>query len=711
MSKDDHDLIDEDSLSNMTVVDLREMCKNLQLMVSGNKSVLIERIMDSKGSEKAEKELETEQVLLLEDDEEDEDIVKENNIGDAVDRLISKKIYSNDNIEQINPPLDLLDEEEESQILEAEIFVEEKIQQKIYEKAKKDVKDDSASMVITLPSFTNINLNSKSIGAVFAIILLLGATVFFVLNNDNSFSAKALNYGDEMNFNVDEVRISIVGDDMVQIFRDSSGGILDDACGELEINMIGEGKVSVSNDEQISTDSLGRSGFYTAEKTIEHDLVVDFEGKTWRDTDDCGNLGWSMANNILEMNSKSWTELADKDLKRTDTDISFIDIESEETNLQIVTYGLEGVGDLDLLIPVLTFPLKPIELHSFFGDRSLSEGATSKNDQDWNSDWEWTVGSEINSKNHGLVYPITIHHTEIGRCIGHANIQIEVKANNPWPVSQEVDILIDKDSSDSDCNFLLSSAVETILPDGRLTIRLVMGETSTSLGNTPIKWGKEYLKPETGEDQLRTSDKRKWTSSMPDESQIRTFDLETAKECLMNNHSTSDVAIAIIDGGYLWQSYWKHSDDSNNPEWNISWVDPDDNSGWLILNGNSSSNCKIKSSGNNDKGEIIWNNKAIPDTPSLNMLEQRILDSDRYPDLHPLIASNQNSWDSGIEIGYRLSVSDDNELLSIIPVNLGEGQVSIIGSKNWSESGKDHSNYFIMNGETGEMIAWYHLDE
>jgi len=604
-----------------------------------------------------------------------------------------------------------LDEEEESQILEAEIFVEEKIQQKIYEKAKKDVKDDSASMVITLPSFTNINLNSKSIGAVFAIILLLGATVFFVLNNDNSFSAKALNYGDEMNFNVDEVRISIVGDDMVQIFRDSSGGILDDACGELEINMIGEGKVSVSNDEQISTDSLGRSGFYTAEKTIEHDLVVDFEGKTWRDTDDCGNLGWSMANNILEMNSKSWTELADKDLKRTDTDISFIDIESEETNLQIVTYGLEGLGDLDLLIPVLTFPLKPIELHSFFGDRSLSEGATSKNDQDWNSDWEWTVGSEINSKNHGLVYPITIHHTEIGRCIGHANIQIEVKANNPWPVSQEVDILIDKDSSDSDCNFLLSSAVETILPDGRLTIRLVMGETSTSLGNTPIKWGKEYLKPETGEDQLRTSDKRKWTSSMPDESQIRTFDLETAKECLMNNHSTSDVAIAIIDGGYLWQSYWKHSDDSNNPEWNISWVDPDDNSGWLILNGNSSSNCKIKSSGNNDKGEIIWNNKAIPDTPSLNMLEQRILDSDRYPDLHPLIASNQNSWDSGIEIGYRLSVSDDNELLSIIPVNLGEGQVSIIGSKNWSESGKDHSNYFIMNGETGEMIAWYHLDE
>jgi hypothetical protein len=710
MSKDDHDLIDEETLSNMTVVDLREMCKNLQLMVSGNKSKLIERIIESKGLEKPEKELEIEQVLLLEDDEE-ETIVKQNNIGDAVDKLISKTIQSNDNTENNSPTLNLLDKEEGNAILEAEIFVEENSENKIYERAEKDTKEDSASMVITLPSFRNINFNSKAIGAIFAIILLLGATVFFVLNNDNSFSAKPLNYGDEMNFNVEEARISIVGDDMVQIFRDSSGGILDDACGELQINMLGEGKVSVSKDEQISTDSLGRSGFYTAQKTIEHDLVVDFEGKTWRDINDCGNLGWSMANNILEMNSKSWTELADRDLKRTNTDISFIDIESEEDNLQIVTYGLEGLGDLDLLLPILTFPLKPIELNSFFGDRTLSEGSTSKNDQDWNSDWEWTVGSEINSKNHGLVYPITIHHTEIGRCIGHANIQIEVKANNPWPVNQEVDILIDKTSSDSDCNFLLSSAAETILPDGRLTIRLVMGETSTSLGKTPIEWGKEYLKPETGEDQPRTSDKRKWTSSMPDESEIRIFDLETAKECLMNNHSTSDAALAIIDGGYLWQSYWKHSDDSTNPEWNISWVDPDDNSGWLILNGNSPSNCKIKSSGNNDEGEIIWNNKAIPDTPSLNLLEQRILDSDRYPDLYPFIASNQNSWDSGVEIGYRLSVSDDNDLLSIIPVNLGEGQVSIIGSKSWTESGKNHSNYFIMNGETGEMIAWYHLDD
>ena len=700
MSKDADDSFDGDTLSRMTVVELREICKNLQLMVSGNKSVLIDRILEFNGNEEGDIEVENEQVLLLEDD----DDIKEHNIGDAVDKLIVKNnISKDDEIPKQNATLDLL-EEQEKDVLEAEIFVEENT-------LKPEImgKDDSASMVITLPSLKNINFNTKALGAIFAIILLLGATVFLVLNNNNSFSAKPLNYGDEMNFNVDEVRVSIIGDDMVQIFRDSSGGILDEACGELEINMAGEGRVSISSDEKISTDSLGRSGFYTAEKKIEHDLVVDFEGKTWRDTDDCGNLGWSMANNILNMDSISWTELEDKDLKRTNTDISFTDIENEVTNLQIVTYGLEGLGDLDLLIPILTFPLKPIELHSFFGDRSLSEGTSSKNDQDWNSDWEWTVGAEINSKNHGLVYPITIHHVEIGKCIGHANIEIEVKANNPWPVSQEVDILIDKDTSNSDCNFLLSSAAETILPDGRLTIRLVMGESKTSLGATPINWGKEYLKPETGEDQPRTSDKKKWSDSMWDESDIRIFNLETAKECLMNNHSSSDAARAIIDGGYLWQSYWEYPDNFNNPQWNLSWVDPEDNSGWIVLSGNSSLDCKIINSNNNDNGDIIWNRPAIPDTPSLNLLEKRILNYDRYPDLNPLITSNQNSWDSEIKIGYRLSVSDDNELLSILPINLGEGQVSIIGSKNWIESGKEHSSYFAMNGETGEMLAWYHI--
>mgnify|MGYP001597557088 CR=1 FL=1 len=87
MPKDDQNSFDEETLSAMTVVELRELCKKHHLMVSGNKSVLIERILESKGVDEIEEEAEIEQVLLL---EEDEDIVKENNIGDAVDKLIAK---------------------------------------------------------------------------------------------------------------------------------------------------------------------------------------------------------------------------------------------------------------------------------------------------------------------------------------------------------------------------------------------------------------------------------------------------------------------------------------------------------------------------------------------------------------------------------------------------------------------------------------------
>ena len=77
-----------------------------------------------------------------------------------------------------------------------------------------------------------------------------------------------------MNFNVEEAKITILGDDMVKIFRDSSGSVLEDACGELEISMNGVGKVSVSREEKISTDNLGRSGFY--DRIQNHTLVVDF---------------------------------------------------------------------------------------------------------------------------------------------------------------------------------------------------------------------------------------------------------------------------------------------------------------------------------------------------------------------------------------------------------------------------------------------------
>ena len=714
MTKDTPHSVNPDSLSTMSVVQLRDVCRNLKLHVSGKKSVLIDRILNAIGDESKLPDKDSEEALLLEDEE----ITPSTNyVGDAVDKLISKVESLGDHT--VPPRIDISTNllEDKPIILEAELFVAEKV-----EETKKEVKtktiilnndskeDDAASLVITIPTLTNIKLNPKMAGAVFAVLLLIGGTVFFVLNNDNSFTSQPLHHGDTMNFNVNDAHISVIGDDMVQIFRDASGDVLEDICGELEIIMHGDGSVSVANEEQPSTDSLGRSGFLTVEKRINHNLIVDFEGKTWRDTNDCGNLGVSLAGNLLDMSTTSWVELESEELKRTNTNIHFTSIDNQVTNMQAVTYGLEGVGNLDALIPILTLPLKPIELHSFFGGRTLFEGSTSFNDPTWNSDWQWTVGKEYRDKTHGLVYPITMHHVEIGKCIGSANIEIQVKEGNPWPIYQKVDILIDKSSSNSDCNFIVSSAADSLLPDGRLNIRLTMGESSSALGTKNIDWGKNYIKPETGDDRPRTSDKRKWSNSMWDESEIRIFNLEESKNCLEATHAESDAAKALIKGGYIWQAYWQFPENSINPQWNLSWVDPDDESGWILLTGNNSDDCTIVDSGSNLRDEIKWNNEAIPETPSMYLLEQRVLSIDRYPDLHNIISNSQDYWESDISFGYRLSVSEGSGILSIIPINLGVGTVSLTASRTWSDSGKDNTATFAMNAATGEMLSWYHIE-
>ena len=84
-------------------------------------------------------------------------------------------------------------------------------------------------------------------------------------------------------------------------------------------------------------------------------------------------------------------------------------------------------------------------------------------------------------------------------------------------------------------------------------------------------------------------------------------------------------------------------------------------------------------------------------------LEARILDSNRYQDLS--ISLGESQWSEGSSFGYRLSVSEDNDLLSFLPV-VDEGQVTVAGSRDWSESNRKHNINFAMDAQTGRMLAW-----
>ena len=735
-----------DSLSKLKVSELREICKNSELLISGNKAELIVRILENSSENQEDKELFLEEDIVEMDKTQSPVIETKGktrsprDIDDAIDRLISRV----DGKESINIPPEEIPKNDvmEAEILEAEIFedpapsVDEMVGESLildeedswgsteFTEVKKEfigTNEDieKPSLTITLPSLDILKTYWPQISAVFVVILLVGTGVFYFLSSDSSFQARPLNYEDSMTFTLSDGLIELEGDEMVSLLRDSlPDTAIQDACNRLTVNIGGTGSIEIikgNNDEithpedktvtdlqgTVSTkDAYGRSHL-TVQQRVTHSLTVDLEGKTWRDTNVCGNLGWSLSGNQLEMTTDIYDELAEHSILRSESAISFTDIDGARTDANIVTFGVDGFSNLDGIATLLTFPLTPIELHEFFGDIKLESGMTSDDLSDWNNDWKWSVGSEQRKDGYGLVYPVEISHTEVERCLGRMNIDILVKNGVPWPVEQIVDVLIDKDQGTSDCSFIESTATDAALPEGTLRINMKMSEITSDSGSKSISWGSTYVsRPGPGEDKLSESAKKEWINhAMWDESEIRSFSLEDAINCLRANHSNRDITVAIDSDGYIWQGIYSYNEDSNGgfEEWNLSWVRSDETSGWAIVRQNDE--CSFENERRND-GEITWNQDAIPSTHTLKNLEDRILDDNLYENLqisHDLV---------GTTYGYRLSVSEDNDLFSFLPGDLTEGQVLVVGSREWTDSNREHNVNFAMDAQTGRMLAW-----
>lgn len=741
-----------DSLSKMMVFDLREICKKEEISSSGNKAELIVRILGHFSSDNDNNDLFLEEAPI--ETQPKDSLIEEKNVttrsskemDDAINRLISRVeskdslvIEDNSEEKEVTEELKIVEEIMEAEIFEAEIIEEPAIPENeepslildeddpwsLENKEKKtivdlpsEVKEDQPSMTIVLPSMDIFKRYWQQISAVIVVVLLVGAGVVYFLSADSSFQARPLNYGDSMTFTLSDGEIILDGDDMVALLRDNlPDTAITDACNRLTVGLTGTGSISIVEgdlneishpiDRQSSEllgvinakDAYGRSHL-TVQQEIIHDLEVDLEGKTWKDTNVCGNLGWSLPGNDLLMTTNLYEELTETSLLRSESIISFTDVDGTTTNANVVTFGADGFGNLDDIAPILTFPLAPIELHNFFGDIKLKSGMTSDSISDWNKDWEWVVGSEQNNAEHGLVYPVQISHSEIERCLGRMNIDILVKNGVPWAVEQEVDILINRDQSTSDCSFIESAAFEAALPEGELTVRMKMSMITSESGSKSISWSSTYAgRPGPGEDKLSTNAKKDWSTAMWDESEIRSFTLEDAISCLRANHSNRDITVAIDSDGYIWQSIYSLNEVQ---EWNLSWVRSDETSGWAIVS-QSNNACSFDDEGRDD-GEVIWNQDAIPSTHTLKNLEARILDSNRYQDLSLSLGDNQ--WSEGSSFGYRLSVSEDSDLLSFLPGDLTEGQVTVAGSREWVDSNRKHNINFAMDAQTGRMLAW-----
>ena len=738
-----------DSLSKMKVSELREICKKGELLISGNKADLIVRILENNLKNQDDKELflDDENIEIAEvqpQDAEIKDKVRSSReIDDAIDRLISR--VDDDEIKPIKESIISENEIMEAEILEAEIIEEKPLLDDNQPEESLILEDDDSwdeessdlhrkdvvikhqsedfekpSVTITLPSLDIFKKYRLQISAISVVILLVGAGVFYFLSADSSFQARPLNYDDSMTFTLSDGLIDLEGDEMVSLLRDAlPETAIQDACNRLTVNLAGTGSIEIIQGDSSeithpidsaesslkgvisAKDAYGRSHL-TVQQKITHNLNIDLEGKTWKETNVCGNLGWSLSGNQLSMDTNIYDELAEQSILRSESDISFTDIEGDNTKANIVTFGADGFGNLDGIATILTFPLTPIALHEFFGDIKLESGMKSESLSDWNKDWNWEVGSEQRNAEHGLVYPVSITNTEVERCLGRMNIDILVKSGVPWPVEQVVDILIDKDQSTSDCSFIESTATDAALPEGTLTISMKMSQITSDSGSKSIPWGSTYVsRPGPGEDKLSESAKKDWSTAMWDESEIRSFSLEDAVNCLRSNYTNRDITVAIDSDGYIWQGLYSYSSNAESnedfEEWNLSWVRSDETSGWAIIRQNDA--CSFESERRND-GEITWNQEAIPSTHTLKNLEARILDTNRYEGL-----SISHDID-GINYGYRLSVSEESDIFSFLPGDLTEGQVLVVGSREWVESNREHNINYAMDAQTGRMLAW-----
>ena len=738
-----------DSLSEMKVSELREICKKGELLISGNKADLIVRILENNLKNQDDKELflDDENIEIAEvqpQDVEIKDKVRSSReIDDAIDRLISR--VDDDEIKPIKESIISENEIMEAEILEAEIIEEKPLLDDNQPEESLILEDDDSwdeissnlhrkevveehqsgdfekpSVTITLPSLDIFKKYRLQISAISVVILLVGAGVFYFLSADSSFQARPLNYDDSMTFTLSDGLIDLEGDEMVSLLRDAlPETAIQDACNRLTVNLAGTGSIEIIQGDSSeithpidsaesslqgvvsAKDAYGRSHL-TVQQKITHNLNIDLEGKTWKETNICGNLGWSLSGNQLSMDTNIYDELAEQSILRSESDISFTDIEGDNTKANIVTFGADGFGNLDGIATILTFPLTPIALHEFFGDIKLESGMKSESLSDWNKDWNWEVGSEQRNAEHGLVYPVSITNTEVERCLGRMNIDILVKSGVPWPVEQVVDILIDKDQSTSDCSFIESTATDAALPEGTLTISMKMSQITSDSGSKSIPWGSTYVsRPGPGEDKLSESAKKDWFTAMWDESEIRSFSLEDAVDCLRSNYTNRDITVAIDSDGYIWQGLYSYSSNAESnedfEEWNLSWVRSDETSGWAIIRQNDA--CSFESERRND-GEITWNQEAIPSTHTLKNLEARILDTNRYEGL-----SISHDID-GINYGYRLSVSEESDIFSFLPGDLTEGQVLVVGSREWVESNREHNINYAMDAQTGRMLAW-----
>ncbi len=715
--------LSDDLKSSLTAAKLKALCILNDLPTSGNKSDLVARLIES-GLTKTELGIEesvsetvtpaketTEAVIQPSLSLEDEDT-----LTPEVEPLVEQPVVEVN--KSINTDDDILDAE----VLDAEfVSLEEEVKAPKTPVSSVTV-NSSADGATTLFEM----VKQPKFAAVFVVILILGAGTWYYFNNQlEPFTADKLRYGDEMTYTISDGDF-MASDGFLDLFLDQFE-TEDDIC-KLRLLFSGVGQLAITNGDEsqlVSQSTLDRKGVVSTKGglgmdwlTVESvstydlsDLTIQRQLTSILNSDICSSSKASVTGSA-DLVSTQWTELRDRASIGTAVDWNLAVEDNFQGNL--MTFGVGGIlGELETLSPGFSMLLQPVELQELLATDYIDDGASGSR-----LGWDWRVlGTEkLGSTDMWKIVATNQDVQEL--CLGSASMTLLVEEGNPWATKQTVNVVISgSDSNRQGCSTTTKLLGDYVLPDGELTMSHTFQKSSLTRGSKGLEFGLSYdARPQANELSPSDGDLNNWGPNgehMPDNSVIRTMNLEQAMDCLQYLQSSASGAVAAIDdGGYIWRAIDQQFGD--NTQWNLSWIASDDIAGWVTFNITgtpSQENCQFDQKGSYDE-TVSYNRDFIPKVLNISTIEESLLDSNRFPSLSSDqgLFTNSGAYHPETRVGYLVVVpgSGINTILS----NIGDatdGACTVDMSREWTEDGWDKRFNLIADATDGRIIGWNYV--
>ena len=700
----------DDLTSTLTAAKLKALCVLNDLATSGKKSELLQRLLDS-GLERDELGLPS--ISEVAEDEVTFSLEDEDTLTPEIEPE-----------ESIQSKRKVKDEILEAEILDADLIdISEEI-----EKPKSTIKPVASKQSnIEKPTTLFEMIKKPQVAAAVLALIILGAGGWYYFNAQlEPFTADQLRYGDEMTYTISD------GDFM------ATEGFLDlvldqietedDIC-KLRLMFDGLGDVSITDGgtdqlvSQTSNDRIGavgvRGGQGMSWLSVEAVSSYDFDSFTIQrhlqssipGSNGCSDFPASISG-TADITSTKWTELRERESLGTKVDWNLNIEDSYEGTL--MSYGVGGLfGDLEVISPGFSLLVQPVELQELLANDYIDDGATGSR-----LGWDWRVlGTDVLGSTD--MWKIVATNKDVqDYCLGSASMTLWVEEGNPWATRQEVDVRISgSDSGQQDCSTTSKLLGDYILPEGELTMSHTFQKSSLKLGSKALEYGLSYdARPLENELSPDEDEMNEWGVNgihMPDNSAMRTHNLETSMQCF--DYFLSDAAgatAALDDSGYIWRAI--DTNFGTTTQWNVSWIATDETAGWVKFNvtgAPSSENCYFDSKGAYDES-IAHNREFIPEVIDISNLESRLSDSSRFSDLSGTngIFTSSGEYHPETRVGYLVVVPGSG--INSILTNIGDatdGATTVDFSREWDSNGWDNRFNLVADATDGRIIGWNYV--